>query len=139
MRSNHMVNGLEIEATIADKLERHEYMEEHFSRPERDWSFNATYKHCKDATDCSACDQTQVVHRIRRRSREPRIHYGLIATGNPVIKGEKTWDFVAQHLGGGILCFEMQAAGLMNQLPCLVIRGISDYCDPIAFIASIVK
>lgn len=23
----------------------------------------------------------------------------------------------------------MEAAGLVNQLPCLVIRGISDYCD----------
>ena len=29
----------------------------------------------------------------------------------------------------GILCFEMEAAGLMNNFPCLVIRGISDYSD----------
>ena len=29
----------------------------------------------------------------------------------------------------GMLCFEMEAAGLMNQLPCLVIRGICDYSD----------
>ena len=29
----------------------------------------------------------------------------------------------------GILCFEMEAAGLMNQFPCLVIRGICDYSD----------
>jgi nucleoside phosphorylase len=28
-----------------------------------------------------------------------------------------------------VLCFEMEAAGLMNTLPCLVIRGICDYCD----------
>jgi hypothetical protein len=28
-----------------------------------------------------------------------------------------------------MLCFEMEAAGLMNQLPCLVIRGICDYSD----------
>ena len=28
-----------------------------------------------------------------------------------------------------ILCFEMEAAGLMNQFPCLVIRGICDYSD----------
>jgi hypothetical protein len=27
------------------------------------------------------------------------------------------------------LCFEMEAAGLMNDFSCLVIRGISDYCD----------
>jgi hypothetical protein len=29
----------------------------------------------------------------------------------------------------GILCFEMEAAGLMNLFPCLVIRGICDYSD----------
>ena len=29
----------------------------------------------------------------------------------------------------GILCFEMEAAGLMDNFPCLVIRGICDYAD----------
>jgi nucleoside phosphorylase len=28
-----------------------------------------------------------------------------------------------------VLCFEMEAAGLMDQFPCLVIRGICDYSD----------
>ena len=28
-----------------------------------------------------------------------------------------------------ILCFEMEAAGLMDNFPCLVIRGICDYAD----------
>lgn len=28
-----------------------------------------------------------------------------------------------------ILCFEMEAAGLVNTIPCLVIRGICDYAD----------
>ncbi len=27
------------------------------------------------------------------------------------------------------LCFEMEAAGLMNTFPCMVIRGICDYGD----------
>ncbi|KAF1990925.1 hypothetical protein K402DRAFT_438562 [Aulographum hederae CBS 113979] len=30
---------------------------------------------------------------------------------------------------GDVLCFEMEAAGLMNSFPCLVIRGICDYAD----------
>lgn len=29
----------------------------------------------------------------------------------------------------GVLCFEMEAAGFMNNFPCLVIRGICDYAD----------
>jgi nucleoside phosphorylase len=28
-----------------------------------------------------------------------------------------------------ILCFEIEAAGLMNHFPCLVVRGICDYSD----------
>ncbi|KAI9736970.1 MAG: hypothetical protein M1834_000559 [Cirrosporium novae-zelandiae] len=28
-----------------------------------------------------------------------------------------------------VLCFEMEAAGLMNNFPCLVVRGICDYAD----------
>jgi hypothetical protein len=28
-----------------------------------------------------------------------------------------------------VLCFEMEAAGLMPDIPCLVIRGICDYSD----------
>ena len=28
-----------------------------------------------------------------------------------------------------MLCFEMEAAGLMNSFPCLVVRGICDYAD----------
>jgi hypothetical protein len=31
--------------------------------------------------------------------------------------------------GGGVLCFEMVAAGLMNSFPCLVVRGMCDYTD----------
>ncbi|KAG7152808.1 Vegetative incompatibility protein HET-E-1 like [Verticillium longisporum] len=29
----------------------------------------------------------------------------------------------------GVLCFEMEAAGLMQDFPCLVVRGICDYAD----------
>ena len=29
----------------------------------------------------------------------------------------------------GALCVEMEAAGLINEFPCLVIRGICDYAD----------
>jgi nucleoside phosphorylase len=29
----------------------------------------------------------------------------------------------------GVLCFEMEAAGLLDTFLCLVIRGICDYAD----------
>lgn len=57
----------------------------------------------------------------------PHIHYGLIASGNQVMKHGQTQEQLRQKLG--ILCFEMEAARLMDNFPCLVIQGICDYAD----------
>jgi nucleoside phosphorylase len=56
------------------------------------------------------------------------VHYGTIASGNQVMRSAAERDKVSAELGG-VLCFEMEAAGLMNSFPCLVIRGICDYAD----------
>ncbi|KAH0367740.1 purine and uridine phosphorylase, partial [Aureobasidium melanogenum] len=58
---------------------------------------------------------------------DPAIHYGLIGSGNKVIKDATLRDKLARE--EGILCFEMEAAGIMNRFPCLVVRGICDYSD----------
>ncbi|RMJ19694.1 hypothetical protein CDV36_000691 [Fusarium kuroshium] len=63
----------------------------------------------------------------RRVANNPKIHYGAIASGNNVMKDSVTRDKVARDLD--IICFEMEAAGLMDILPCLPIRGICDYSD----------
>ncbi|PYI09480.1 hypothetical protein BO78DRAFT_272690, partial [Aspergillus sclerotiicarbonarius CBS 121057] len=60
-------------------------------------------------------------------SKSCQLHYGLIASGNRVVKDEKLRDEIAHRFG--ILCFEMEAAGLMDNFPCLVVRGICDYAD----------
>ncbi|KAF9774425.1 hypothetical protein IL306_007584 [Fusarium sp. DS 682] len=67
--------------------------------------------------------------------REPRgddqddveVHYGTIASANTLMKDAIMRDELGRS--HDILCFEMEAAGLMNRFPCLVIRGICDYCD----------
>ncbi|KAL4916559.1 nucleoside phosphorylase domain-containing protein [Aspergillus aurantiobrunneus] len=56
-----------------------------------------------------------------------RVHHGTIASANQVMKDATTRDRLARD--HGILCFEMEAAGLMDHFPCLVIRGICDYAD----------
>ncbi|GFF61024.1 hypothetical protein IFM51744_10562 [Aspergillus udagawae] len=61
--------------------------------------------------------------------RELHVHYGLIASGNQVIEDAKFRDSLNEALGGNVLCVEMEAAGLMNDFPCVVIRGICDYAD----------
>jgi nucleoside phosphorylase len=58
---------------------------------------------------------------------DPTIHYGLIASANQLMKNAEIRDALAKE--AGVLCFEMEAAGLLDHFPCLVIRGICDYSD----------
>ncbi|KAJ9331895.1 hypothetical protein DTO027B5_6298 [Paecilomyces variotii] len=88
--------------------------------------FNPLYDHVGET--CDECDQAMIISRTPRNSHEPRIHFGTIASGNQVIKDGTTRDRLSAEFGG-VLCFEMEAAGLMNQIDCLVIRGICDYSD----------
>ncbi|KAF5861950.1 hypothetical protein ETB97_012273 [Aspergillus alliaceus] len=126
IRSDTMIGKLSIGVIISDVLQKPENCQQ-FSRPDQDWLFNSTYDHQSRRPSCSTCDQTQLVHRAPRETNEPHIHYGLIASGNQVMRDAKRRDLITQDID--ILCFEMEAAGLMDQLPCLVIRGICDYCD----------
>jgi nucleoside phosphorylase len=114
---------------ISDVLNTNAEMQSPFSRPanEQDRLFNPAYDHPQGEDTCIKCDRRQQIHRDLRASDEPKTHYGLIASGNQVMKDGRTRDRLAKE--HGMLCFEMEAAGLMNQLPCLVIRGICDYSD----------
>ena len=58
---------------------------------------------------------------------DPFIHYGLIASGDQVMRHGATRERLRKELN--VLCFEMEAAGLMDDFPCLVVRGICDYAD----------
>ncbi|KAL4910567.1 nucleoside phosphorylase domain-containing protein [Aspergillus multicolor] len=92
-----------------------------------DQLFVAEYSHVPSETTCHKCDPSKLRKRPPRADDHPRIFYGLIASGNMVIKDAKFRNQLAkQH---GILCFEMEAAGIMDIFPCLVIRGICDYAD----------
>ena len=92
-----------------------------------DTLFQSSYSHIEGPT-CDRCCKDMVVARTPRESEEVVIHYGTIASGNQVIKDGLTRDKLSGELGG-VLCFEMEAAGLMNSFPCLIIRGICDYAD----------
>lgn len=91
-----------------------------------DFLFHADYDHFDSKDSCDRCDTSRIVSRPSRN--EVAVHYGLIASGNQVIKNGTKRDQISQDLGGA-LCFEMEAAGLINEFPCIVIRGISDYAD----------
>ncbi|CAI7613920.1 unnamed protein product [Penicillium pancosmium] len=112
-------------AVIKHVYQRNPEMKNRFAHPgwETDRLYDAAYDHPTDRE----CDPQRRITRVKRCPDTPRVHYGLVASGNQVIKDAKTRDKLrTEH---PILCFEMEAAGLMNQLPSLVIRGICDYAD----------
>ncbi|KAK6525843.1 hypothetical protein TWF281_010887 [Arthrobotrys megalospora] len=80
----------------------------------------------EEGENCQHCDKSKVV---KRKARDMQVHYGLIASGNQVIKDAKFRDKLNNDLGGKVLCVEMEAAGLLHNFPCIVIRGICDYAD----------
>ncbi|KAF4810633.1 Ankyrin repeat domain-containing protein 50 [Colletotrichum siamense] len=79
--------------------------------------------------NCDFCDGAGEVTRKERRSTDPVVHYGIIASGNSVMKNSLCRDEISRQIDDKCICFEMEAAGLMNTFPCLVIRGICDYAD----------
>ena len=102
---------------------------EHFSRSivGPDILFEATYNHIRGAT-YKQCSKEKEVKRTPRVAQGVAIHYGIIVLGNQVIKDAIIRDRISKELGG-VMCFEIEAAGLMNNLPCLIIRGICNYTD----------
>ncbi|PYI07766.1 purine and uridine phosphorylase [Aspergillus sclerotiicarbonarius CBS 121057] len=104
---------------------------QHFMRPppETDTLFLPNYNHPVGEATCHQCTPSQAIQRpIRPNPTTPAIHYGLILSGDSVIKNADERDQISNSIGNA-LCFEMEAAGMMNHFPCLVIRGICDYAD----------
>ncbi|KAJ9286134.1 hypothetical protein DTO021C3_6212 [Paecilomyces variotii] len=95
---------------------------------DNDQLFTPEYIHPneKDET-CERCDPSYLMRRTRRSSDQPRIFYGLIASGNRLMRSASERDKLGRE--HNVLCFEMEAAGVMNTFPCLIIRGICDYAD----------
>lgn len=58
---------------------------------------------------------------------EPEVHFGLIASGDTVMKSGKRRDELAKNLK--VIAFEMEGAGVWDNLPCVVVKGVCDYAD----------
>jgi nucleoside phosphorylase len=111
--------------SLEDVLFKADYS--HISRSNTDYEVTVVTDDGEDEGEsCRFCDRTKIV---KRRARDMRFHYGLIASGNQVIKDAAFRDTLNKDLGGHVLCVEMEAAGLMDNFPCIVIRGICDYSD----------
>ncbi|KAH0168095.1 Pfs, NACHT and ankyrin domain protein, partial [Aureobasidium melanogenum] len=95
---------------------------------DHDKLFEPAYLHL-GGPSCTACETGREITRDVRESTDPEIHYGIIASGNTLVKDAVQRDTLAKDTGEDCICFEMEAAGIMNTFPCVVIRGICDYAD----------
>lgn len=132
-RTEHERKGHSIRRSIEDIIARNDRLRTYSKpAPETDVLYRSDFVHTAGAGPCiTYCGRAQdkVIQREQRDHKRhcPFIHYGLIASGDQLMKDARVRDRLASEKG--VLCFEMEAAGLMNHFPCLVVRGVCDYSD----------
>ncbi|KAM4059768.1 phosphorylase superfamily protein [Hirsutella rhossiliensis] len=117
LQTRYERKGNNIEASIGEIIKASPRLRKKYGRP--DQSTDKLY---------SSRDRS-LVDRPERGDDDdnPAVHEGLIASAESFMENARVRDELAEELD--VLCFEMEAAGLMNTFPCMVIRGICDYAD----------
>jgi nucleoside phosphorylase len=131
IRSRHEADGNQIDEAIDAVLCRKPRLRNKYRRPDEktDRLYKASFIHQSGDGVCDGLCGTDATNLVFRPSRDeehdiPTVHYGLIASANQLMRDATTRDILIQE--EDVLCFEMEAAGLMNHFPCLIIRGICD-------------
>jgi nucleoside phosphorylase len=102
----------------------------HYPGVKHDILFEPTYRHTGDGELCDecGCDGPLVPrNRLSQDSPQPAVHFGLIASGDIVLKSGEGRDAISRSEGA--IGFEMESAGVWDSLPCVVIKGACDYAD----------
>ncbi|KAF4966342.1 hypothetical protein FSARC_5970 [Fusarium sarcochroum] len=117
---------------------------------DKDHLFNSSYLHkhhstcntCSDSSDnvCEAsrklscrelgCDEQQLIQRDRLTSKDaqdPFVFIGHLGSGDAVIKSGQERDRLAQ--AHNLIAFEMEGAGVWDEIPCIIVKGVCDYAD----------
>ncbi|KAK1655254.1 hypothetical protein BDP81DRAFT_456348 [Colletotrichum phormii] len=58
---------------------------------------------------------------------QPLTFIGSVGTGDTVVKSGKDRDRIARE--HSLVAFEMKGAGVWDQLPCIIVKGVCDYAD----------
>jgi nucleoside phosphorylase len=75
------------------------------------------------------CDEQELVRHVQLSQQfNPVVHFGLVASGDTVMKSGEDRDYIATR--DGVIAFEMEGAGVWENFPgSLVIKGVCDYAD----------
>jgi nucleoside phosphorylase len=131
LEAEHQTRENRIPQYISQMLDKYPFMRKKgfiYPGQSADQLFLSDYPHVSGRS-CTKCDPAKRMDRYPdiRDDSDPVIHYGIIATGSAVVKYAPTRDEIRQKHRA--ICLEMEASGLMNSFPCVVIRGISYYAD----------
>ncbi|CAG8920340.1 unnamed protein product [Penicillium salamii] len=134
LEAQYESEGNQLNKRIDSILKRNSRLLKKYQRPdpESDLLYRSQTVHPNDNLPCAAIcgdDSSCLISRKVRTEDDPNpvIHYGLIGSANTLMENALLRDKLATEKE--VLCFEMEAAGLMNDFPCIVIRGICDYAD----------
>ncbi|KAK2060221.1 purine and uridine phosphorylase, partial [Colletotrichum caudatum] len=136
LEATYEIEGHQLDEHIESVLRKKPRLRKKYSRPQpsSDRLYKSDIVHPLDTDDCcnKVCGNNPLAFVLRHErdggeDDNPAIHYGLVASANQLMKDALVRDRLAAE--NDVLCFEMEAAGLMNHFPCLVIRGICDYSD----------
>lgn len=134
LKTKYDRRGCRLDSLIGQVIDQNTPRLEKYRRPTvEDTLYLSTYIHPQNAASCIEVCKQQDQSFVKRPARslnpdQPYIHYGIVGSADNLMKNATLRDELAS--ADGILCFEMEAAGLMNSdLRCMVIRGICDYSD----------
>ncbi|KAJ4286967.1 hypothetical protein N0V90_012847 [Kalmusia sp. IMI 367209] len=138
LESKYVLHGHQLEEAITNILKKYPRLgkQKKYERPNPDTDklYQSELKHPDEdeGANCAVVCGDNPFNLVLRNPRtqdddNPAVHYGIIASANQLMKDALLRDKITKE--NGVLCFEMEAAGLMNHFPCLVIRGICDYSD----------
>lgn len=129
LKASYVARGHQLVDNVNKALEKIKDSKDYERPALEDRLYQTCVVHVESPHRCvnSCGDGPQYLEDRPERDNDPAIHYGLIASANKLIKNARFRDKLAAERD--VLCFEMEAAGLMNHFPCLVIRGICDYSD----------
>ncbi|KAJ0425354.1 hypothetical protein BJY00DRAFT_179523 [Aspergillus carlsbadensis] len=143
---NHRTARYKYPGASQDRLFEAHYQHKHRHSPK--CSCADTQDHprrvCKESRTLSCnelgCDSKYLVQRerlelkrqleIAGRSKEaqaPAIYIGSIGSGDAVIKSGEDRDKLAKH--HSLAAFEMEGAGVWDEVPCIVVKAVCDYAD----------
>jgi nucleoside phosphorylase len=126
--------GHQIGQTVDNMIQKNARLRKKYQRPDSrtDVLYRSSFVHSDGDKSCMELCYLYSDQIVRRTERDmsgdnPIIHYGPIASADRLMKNAQIRDQLATS--EGVLCFEMEAAGLMDRLRCVVIRGTCDYSD----------